>query len=67
MTDTALGRNQCPLEATWTGRLHVGRAIYVAASCDRHKAGLVDAEPFDGDWDRAMTQAPMSSDSAQDS
>jgi hypothetical protein len=50
--DTDEGRNQCPHEATWTGTLHVGRDLYVVEACDRHRAGLIDAEPIDGNWER---------------
>ncbi|HUB69628.1 MAG TPA: hypothetical protein VL984_04335 [Acidimicrobiales bacterium] len=46
------GRGQCPLEATWMGTLHVGRDLYVVESCDRHRSGLIDAEPLDGNWER---------------
>jgi hypothetical protein len=49
---TGEGRGQCPLEATWKGTLHVGRDLYVAESCDRHRSGLIDAEPLDGNWER---------------
>lgn len=55
---TGGGRDRCALEAAWTGWLHAGRDIYVTETCDRHKSGLIDAEPLDGDWDRSQRQSP---------
>jgi len=49
---TAGGRDQCPQEATWRGLLHAGRDIYAVECCDRHRSGLIDAEPLDGNWER---------------
>lgn len=53
LVDAGDARGRCPDEATWTGTLHAGRDLYVAESCDRHRSGLVDAEPIDGNWERA--------------
>lgn len=52
VVDTDEGRSQCVHEAAWTGTLHVGRDLYVVESCDRHRTGLIDAEPIDGNWER---------------
>jgi hypothetical protein len=58
VVDSADGRGQCSLDATWRGSLHAGRDIYVVECCDRHKSGLIDAEPLDGNWDRTLMQPP---------
>jgi hypothetical protein len=52
MVRFAKGRDQCASEATWSGSLHAGRDVYVVVACDRHRSGLIDAEPLDGDWGR---------------
>jgi hypothetical protein len=59
MVDTPTGRSQCPLDAAWAGWLHAARAIYLVETCDRHKSGLVDAEPLDGNWERSMAQTSI--------
>ncbi|HLI43251.1 MAG TPA: hypothetical protein VKU92_02130 [Acidimicrobiales bacterium] len=52
LVDSELGREQCPNVAAWTGTLHAGRDLYAVETCDRHRSGVIDAEPLDGDWDR---------------
>jgi len=50
VVDSGSGRMQCPNSATWIGRLHAAREIYIVKSCEQHSSGLIDAEPIDGNW-----------------
>src|SRR5579863_2477266 len=55
--DTERGRDQCNGSAAWRGSLHVGRNVYLVEACDRHRSGLIDAEPLDGNWEKRAEYA----------
>jgi hypothetical protein len=38
---------QCPNQAIWVGRLHVGHFSYMGVTCDDHVFGLLDAETIE--------------------
>jgi hypothetical protein len=42
---------RCPYEAAWRGVLHAAHNRYEVETCDRHRAGILDAVPIDGNWE----------------
>ena len=42
---------RCPYEAAWRGVLRVAHDRFEVDTCDRHRAGILDAYPIDGNWE----------------
>jgi hypothetical protein len=42
---------RCPFEASWRGVLRVAHDRFEVDTCDRHRAGILDAFPIDGNWE----------------
>ena len=42
---------RCPYEAAWRGVLRVAHDRFEVETCDRHRAGILDAYPIDGNWE----------------